>query len=514
MTKKLNTIKALLLRPQTVATGTLSIIFFTIISKIIGFFREMILAANFGANWRLDALIVAMDPPIQIGGMISSAVASMMIPIYLGEKTKNNLELTKKYTSQILFFSSSLLLIFGLILSLFSNNLIKVFAPNFNATETAYAVRKMRLIGFIPMIQGFNALASSVIKAEKRYLLSSVVQVFYNLIAIPVILMFSPILSESSYLLAFILGTLAMNVIHLFIIRKSLSFKDFFNFSQYHKVFETLRLAFPLIFSGSLGVVYNIIDKAFASYLEDGSISSIRYAQTINSMITSIIIGSLITTVFTEMVDINAKNDQLGFERRLKKTSSDLFNLSIPITAWLIAMSQIIISVLFQRGNFTPETTITVSWAFTGYIIAFIITPINMLMGKIFETKKKTKIFFYIAIINVLLNIVFNSLLIKPLGVLGLALSSSLVSFCQFFIQLIYEKKVMKINYLNKKNLLKTSIWTIVVFLIVIGTKTILKTSVWLLSSNLLYILLLICLNKTIVTNLIKKILFLFKKSK
>src|SRR6056297_3294756 len=138
--RKRDKIKRRLSTSQSVAAGTLSIMFFTIISKGLGFVREMVLAANFGTSWRLDALLVAMDPALKLGGMIASAIASMMIPIYIEEKSKRDPELTKAYVTQVLFISSLLLLAFGLLLSLFPELLVNIFAPKFNEREAAYAI--------------------------------------------------------------------------------------------------------------------------------------------------------------------------------------------------------------------------------------------------------------------------------------------------------------------------------------------------------------------------------------
>ena len=299
MKEKINTIKSLLLKPQTVATGTLSIMFFTIISKILGFVREMVLAAQFGTNWRLDALIIAMDPALQISSIISSAMATMMIPIYIDIKNKKNPLLLKQYTTKIVFLSSFLLILFGCFLIIFPEFFIKLFAPNFGGRELAYAISKLKYVGLLPFINGLNVLFTSLLKAEKLYMAYSIVQLIYNIVAIPIIICFAPLLSESSYLLALLCATVAMDLFLFILVRKRFKVNSLFKRNTNGNVRKTLFLAAPLMLSGSLSVINNIVDKAFASSLTAGSISAMRFAQTIRAMITSIIIGSLMTTVFT-----------------------------------------------------------------------------------------------------------------------------------------------------------------------------------------------------------------------
>ena len=498
-------LKTILLKPQSIASGTISLMVFTILSKLLGFVREMILAANFGTSWRLDALVVAMDPAINLGSMVASAIASMTIPIYISEKAKDE-EARKRYVTQILFISSLLLVVFGIILCLFPETLIKIFAPHFGQRELEYAVRKMRILGLLPLIQGFNALVSAFFRAEKRYLLISVTQLFFNFTAIPVILIFSPILSESSYLLCFIAGTLVMNIINFIIIKPSIKLKYLRGSFRNPKIKETLKLAFPLIFSGSLSLIYNIIDKAFASSLQEGSIISLRFAQTINSMITSVLIGSFLTTLFTEFSEIHERKDMSALEIRLKKSCRDILNFTIPFTAWLIIMAHPLITLLLERGNFTSESTTLVSGAFIGYTISFTIGPVNLLISRLFEATKKTRVLLFISIINVLLNVLFNSLLIGPLGITGLALSSSLIVFIQFFMTLILEKKYFNLKFFDKGVLLKNLSITTLLFFLSFYLQGKMNATLWLILTNIVFLSLFVFLNRQILKSLKKRL--------
>jgi putative peptidoglycan lipid II flippase len=353
--------------------------FFTIISKVLGLVREMVLAAQFGTNWRLDALIIAMDPALQISTIISSAMATMIIPIYIDIKSKKDSLLLKQYTTKIVFLSSFLLILFGFFLMIFPEFFIKLFAPNFEGKELAYAISKLKYVGILPLVNGINILFTALLKAEKTYLAYSLTQLIYNIIAIPVIICFAPFFSESSYLLAYLCGTLAMDLFLLILVRKHFKLSSLFKRSSNTSVRKTLFLAAPLMLSGSLSIINNIVDKAFASSLSAGSISAMRFAQTIRAMITSIIVGSLMATIFTELSEASSRNDMKALTFRLNKTSTDLFNLLIPLTSWLVIVAQPIISLLFQRGAFTSDSTKLVSSAFLGYSFIIVIGPIYIL---------------------------------------------------------------------------------------------------------------------------------------
>lgn len=506
MKKQVNKMKVFLSKPQSIATGTLSILFFTIISKAMGFIREMVLAANFGTSWRLDALIVAMDPATKLGGIISGAIASMMVPIYIGEKRKQDPEKIKAYTTQILFVSSFLLIGFGILFSIFPELFVKIFAPKFSGEAFEYAVRKMRIIGFLPFIQGLHSLATSLLNAEKKYMLASMIQLVFNLVTIPSIIIFAPFFSEASYLFAFIIGTISVDLALLFVLRKKINLKLILKSFQNPAIKETIILALPLLLSGSLGMINGIVDKAFASSLDSGSISALRYAQTIRAMISSLIVGSLMTTVFTELSETSVKQDKTALENRLKKTSNDLLNFMVPLTFWMILMARPLIQLLYERGEFTSDSTGMVTLAFLGYSMTLIISPVSNLLMKVFTSHKKTRIPLLITLISIVLNFVFNSLLIKRFGILGLTLSTSFVSFVNLVVLNIIQKKTFNITFLKKRETVIIFVSTLMVFSFSYLLKNSLNNSIWLLTTNIAFSFLFIGLNRKILSRILERI--------
>lgn len=506
MRKNITKLKTALSKPQSVAAGTVSIMFFTIISKMLGFVREMVIAAKFGTSWRLDALIVAMDPALQIGGIVVGAFASMMIPIYINEKRKDDPEKIKAYTTQILFVSSLILIGFGVFFSIFPEFFVKVFAPKFSGEELEYAVRKMRIIGFLPLVQGLHSLATTILNAQKKYMLASMIQLVFNIFTIPAIIIFAPFFSEASYLFAFILGTVMVDVALFIVLRKQIDIKKIKGSFKNPAIKETILLSLPLLLSGSLGIINPIVDKAFASSLDPGSISSLRYSQTIRAMITSLIIGSLMTTVFTELSETSVKNDRKGLEQRMKKTSSDLLNFMVPLTFWLILMARPLIALLYQRGEFTSDSTNMVTLAFTGYSMTLIISPISNLLMRVFTAYKKTNIALFITIISIILNFIFNALLIKKFGILGLSLGTSFVALINLIVLNMIQKKTFNITFLKKRETTMILISSIILFLLCFFIKNYLNNTLWMFATNISFFVLFIVLNKTILRRILSRI--------
>jgi len=380
-----------------------------------------------------------------------------------------------------------------------------MFAPRFTEREMAYAIEKMRITGILPLIRGLNSIAAAILNAEKKYTLTSIIQLIYNILAIPLILIFAPLIQETSYLVSFIIGMSFMDAAFLFAIRRHISFK-YFNFKNLKKTWRTIILAFPLFFSGSLSIINHIVDKAFASSLEPGSISALRYGDTIKTMITSIIVSSLMTTVFTEISENTAIKNNQGLQFRLKKTSSDLFNLLIPLTVWLIVMAEPTIKLLFERGAFTTESTQMVTKSLIGYSLIIIITPINNLMIRTFIAFKKTFVTFIIASIGIIMNYVLNSLLIEQYGVMGIAMSSSIVILINTIILYLLLVHSFKLRFLDFKRILKiTTISILPALSLLLYDTTKAMPFYWLLIINLIYFSIMAAFNRMIILRIFQR---------
>jgi putative peptidoglycan lipid II flippase len=239
--------------------------------------------------------------------------------------------------------------------------------------------------------------------------------------------------------------------------------------------------------SGGLGIINGIVDKAFASSLPSGSISALRYAQTLKEMISSLIIGSLMTTIFTEISEVRKEKDLSLLKKRLTKTSNDIINVMIPITFWLILMGEVIVSTVFERGRFSAESTNMVTISLIGYSITLIATPLSSLLLKVFTAFKKTKIPFLITIISIFSNFIFNAILIRNFEVFGIALSTSAVSVLNLIVLSYAQKKMFKINFFEMKKFLITFSVCFLSFICLFFIKNQINYVLWLIIVNFLY---------------------------
>lgn len=492
---------------QSVAVGTLAITFFTLISKIMGFVREMVLAARFGTSWRLDAVIIAMEPAQNISAIIAGALGTMMIPIYLDIKREGDPQKNARYVSQLLKISSLILFVFSAALFFFPDILIRVFAPSYSGEILEFASRKLQQMAVLPLINGFGTLFTNVLQAERRFIQMALFPLLFNIIAIPLLFFLAPFWGESAYVFAWIVGQSFMVLVVGLYCWRFFDKKEVFSTRKIQpQASKTMRLAIPLIAGSSSGTFNNIIDKVFASFLPAGRISALRYSQTLLAMINALIIGSFMTTTYTEIAEAAARNDKEAIKSRLQKTNTDMMNLVIPLTFWVMLMAEPLIRVLFERGAFDIQSTELVSVSLIGYSLIIMISPISGLIFNTLLVLKDVRFMNILAFVSIGLNALLDWVLLNPFGHMGIALSTTGVSLFSTLFCYLWLRKRHRIHFIDKR-IGKPLLLTFPIFMVLFWLKdTHIHQWVWTGIGNLSFMVLFGYLNRSMISTLIRRI--------
>ena len=509
--ERLSTIKRLSGQAQSVAFGTVFIFGFTLLSKGLGFIREMVLAAQFGTSWRLDAVIIAMEPAENLSGIIAGALSTMMIPLYLEVKNGKDAEQTKRYASQVLKLAAAVLLLFSALLFFFPDLLIKVFAPSYSGEVLDYAARKLRFLSLLPLIHGFGSIFTAVLRAERRFLQMASFQLIFNIIAIPMLFFLAPLWSEAAYVFTWVVGYLVMTLIMGLYSLRFFDKKEIVASSRFSTpAKQTLKLALPLIVGSSSGMINNIVDKVFASFLPAGRISALRYSHVLLAMINGVIVGSFLTTTYTEIGEAASRKDFRAIERRMRKTNDDLMRIVIPLTFWVILMAEPLIKLLFQRGAFDSQSTELVSASLIGYSVIIILSPIWGLISNTLISLKDIKFINWLAVFFIGLNAIFDWVLMKPFGHAGIAFSTAAISVLSVLFYYRWLKRRYSISFFCIKPFSELCGISMIFSFLLLLLKRYLEDGIFLIGGSLAFLVLFAFLNR----EMIEKIHYRFKTKK
>ncbi len=411
----------------------------TIISKALGFTRELILAALFGTNFIVDAYIMANTILNTVFGGIIIALGTAYMPIYSDICEGKGQEEADRFTSHII----NLLIVITIFVSFvgiaFSDQITAVFASGFKG-ETA------RLTSYFIKVIFFYIIFSSIAGIFEAYLQyrGSFIEPIISGYAISICMSVGIIISwkTSYYYLAF--GTVigyALRCVILWWIAKSKNFIYTRGIASKQTLIIILKMAVPIFIGSYLNYINIFIDKTLAASLSEGRISALNYSSLLYMMIINVTTTVICTVIYPKLSKLNTLNNRHEFIQLANKGIKVICILGIPISFISIVFAQPIIKIVYERGAFDTAATYITASAFMYYSIGMIFIAINEFLVKIYYAQKDMRTPMFLGAISVIINIISNFILVKYMEHNGLALSTSLSAIVNFILLIIFLRK-------------------------------------------------------------------------
>lgn len=423
----LQRLKRIILK-QSITEATILITLLATFSRILGFLREMMIAAFFGARKFTDSFVVAQAVPSILAGLVSGAISSVFIPLYAEWREKYGKNESERFASIILSDIFIILLIVTFLSYLLSPIIIGILAPGFNEETRTLSIYLSYIMLPSIIFWGTYGLISGIFNSQRSFFLPNLSGVLGNIIFI--IFIFFLHKSLEVYVLAW--GSLA-NVVFQYIIllpylpKIGFHLKWELNF-KYEGLKKVLYLIGPIFIAQSIGLINMAVDRIFGSYLPEGSISALNYASRLYQLPFTLFVNALATATYTEFA-FNAQSEDLSnLKISMEKTLRGVLFLVIPATFGFIFLSKPIVQLAFERGLFDALATKRTSESLIFYSLGLVSMSINTILVRVFFSLHDTKTPTKISIIALISNIILNFLFIKPLAHMGLALATSFAS--------------------------------------------------------------------------------------
>lgn len=404
------------------------VVLFTVIGKMLGFFRELILSYYFGATGISDAYLISQTIPGTIFQFVGTGLTTCFVPIYfkiLRDKGKEKVdEFANKILSLVLLFSTVVIIL----VFVDTKFLIKLFASGFEGETLKYAIIFTR-IGILGLY------FSTLIYVYNSYLQANEIFVPTAFSAIPnsVFIIFSIIVGAKYNIYFLSIGsTLAVLVQLLFLIYpiRKLNFKLKPNFifkDIYIKEFFLLMI--PVIIGVSVNEINILIDRTIASQLVVGGISALTYANSLIMFVQGGLIQPISTICYPKITHAISRDNKDEAKIFIQKAITLSLTVLIPLTVGFIAFGTPIIQLLFGRGAFDENAVAITSEAVKFYALGLCFVGLRELLSRYYYAYSNTKTPMINAAIGVVINIVMNILFSKIFGIGGLAFSTSLSAF-------------------------------------------------------------------------------------
>lgn len=403
---------------------TLSVTLVILVSKAIGFIREMIMAYYFGRDWITDAYNSAYSLFYLPVLLFSSCVTSTLVPMYIRRENELGPEGAHRFASNALNLFAVFSLLISLLMMLFAEPLVSIVYPGFSAEAHDYTVVLSRIM--FPALAFFVAaiVLSTVLNAQEHYLAAQLTGLPLSFSLILAAILFGDIRAQAW-------GVLVAGVLQVIILLPSLrhGFRYYPTFDLHDTHFRRLMaLAVPSVLSMAVNELNHMIDRMLASTLNSGDISSMTYAFKLITFMTGVLVVPLTTISFSKMSKQAAAKNPSALIPHVRKSLALLAFVILPIVCIAGVCSEQVIRLAYGRGRFDEESVLLTGQVFLFYVMGVPFYGMRDLMNRVYHSMENTKTPMIIACISMALNIVLNLILREVMGVNGLAFATSIAA--------------------------------------------------------------------------------------
>ena len=440
-----------------VAKSALILMGTTLLSKILGFSRDLALASTYGTGVVSDAYLMALSiPTILFVGSFCVAIQNTFMPLFTETDLKKGRNEALKFTSNIMniiVLLSIIVIILGLI---FTEPLVKVFAMGFEGERLALTVQFTKIILFSIGIVCITYIVKAFLEIHDGFLMTGLMPLPYNICII-----LSIILSKYFGLNILAYGTVLAFLLQFLVLLPSARKKGFkyemnINFKD-ENVKKMALLIVPVLVGASITQLNSLIDKNLASTLE-GAVSALNYGYKLNIFVLGLFVASITSVVYPLFSKLTSDNNIERLKETLVTSVNSVILMIVPVSIGAFILSKPIVKLLFERGEFTSQDTIVTAQVLSCYAVGMLASGIRDILVRVYYSLQDTKTPMKNSMLCVGFNIVFNLLLIKYLKAPGLALATS-ISAILAVIFLTYNLR-KKIGKLNGKQILITLLKT------------------------------------------------------
>lgn len=409
------------------------------VSRILGFVRDVMTAAILGAGPVADAFIVALKLPNFFRRITAEGAFSVsFVPMYTKKREQEGDDAADAFASNTFGVMCFILTPFIIAAMMAMPFIIHLIAPGFEPGQARYelSIEMTRITFPYLLLISLSALLGGVLNAHDKFMPFAATPIVFNLTLIAALLILEPHLATGGHALSwglFIAGFLQVFGLMYFIKKTKIKIKF-----QLPKFDADIKKLFALMGPGVLGAgvmhVNLFVDVIIASTLPEGSIAYLYYADRLNQLPLGMV-GIAVGTALLPMLSRAMTSDDTSHARHLFNRALEVcLLLALPAGVAMMVTAEPLIKSLFQYGAFDANDAAITASVLTGYAIGVPAYVGGKVLSTAYYSKQDTKTPVKMAVICALMNIGLALILIKPLGVAGIATATGVVGWAQVYL--------------------------------------------------------------------------------
>lgn len=385
----------------------------TLVSRVLGFVRDMLLAILFGASAGMDAFLVAFKIPNFLRRLFAEgAFAQAFVPVLAESRSRDSQQHTRELIAQVAGTLAGVLAVVTVLGVLAAPGLIWLFAPGFADEPEKFALATDLLRVTFPYLFfiSLTALAGAVLNTYGRFALPAIAPALLNLCLIGAATLAAPRFDQPVMALAW--GVLLAGVVQLAlqlpaVWRIGLLPRPRWGWAT-AGVRRVIRLMLPILFGSSVAQLALLLDTILASLLITGSVSWLYYSDRLMEFPLGIFTIAIATVILPGLSRQHASRDAAGFSRTLDWALQLVLLIALPSAVGLLILAGPLLTTLFQYAAFTPTDVIMSRYSLMAYAFGLVGFSLVKIATPAYFSRQDTATPVRIGIVSLLVGMSFN----------------------------------------------------------------------------------------------------------
>jgi putative peptidoglycan lipid II flippase len=420
-------------RAGRLARSTAFFSFATGLSRVAGLVREIVAASYFGVKGPMSAFTIAFQFPNLIRSLFADqAIQAALVPVFTEDLEKGNRREAFRLASTLIFLALIAVGALTAILILAAPLIVPLLAPGFEGRLEDLTIALSQLLFPILVLLGVSGLVVGVLNSYDRFAAFALAPFFWNLAIIAVLVALAPAFAEEDRIYAYAIGVLVGTVVQLAIVSFDLRNTPF----RLQRVFEwrspqvkrVLILMLPVTIGLGLINFNLVINSLFGTLVSDRAPAAIDKAFRIYMLPQGMFSVALTTVIFPTLSRFAARGALDDLRRTMANGMRQIVLLLVPATAAILVLSEPMVRLVYQRGEFDASQTDLVATALFWFAFSLPFNGIFLLQTRTFFSLQRPWVPTAISAFNLAITAVAALALYSPFGVGGIVAATAIAT--------------------------------------------------------------------------------------
>lgn len=417
-----------------VLRATASVAAAGIVVKIVATFKEIVLAGIYGRSDAMDAFLAAFLIPNLLINLVAESMNQALIPTLIRVRLQQGHARAQRLFSHSIAATSVMLAVAAACAAVLARFFFPLLASNYSASKLHLAIQLFYVLLPCVVLGGIASNCAAVLNTLDRFAIPALAPLVVSVMIIAAALTLHGVLGI--WALAF--ATLAGGVLQAGVLVAGTCAHGYSFWPRWHghdpDAREVTHQFVPVLLSSIVASAGLLVDQAMAAMLPAGSVSALVFAGRFVSVVLALLAGAISSAIAPHFSELVARRDWQACRDTLRAWTFRTTLVSVPIALALIAGAHLLVRATLQHGAFAARDTRVVAPVLAMYAIQIPFFVVSRVFYRFIVAMRRTDLVFYCGGLNLVLDIVLNLVLMRCMGVAGIALATSLwtVSTCAF----------------------------------------------------------------------------------